>query len=111
MNVRELSLVGGVVAGLLAVAGFAIGYATPLGAIIVVLLLVLFAIDVFFGSAGSGLSSVVAIGLGKLASLAWSPVDAKTGSPLRIWAWRAPGLATLGGFLLAWAQSYAAGGA
>jgi hypothetical protein len=109
MNEKELSLVECAAAGLLAVAGFAVGYATPLGGIIVVLLLVLFAIDAFFDSAGSGLSSVVASGLGRLASLAWSAVDAKTSSPSRVWAWRAPGLATLGGFLLAWAQSYAGG--
>jgi ABC-type microcin C transport system permease subunit YejB len=111
MSLQELSLVEGTAAVLLSVAGFAIGYATPLGGIIVVLLLVLFAIDVFFDSAGAGLSGLVASGLGKLASLAWSPVDAKTSSSLRLWAWRAPGLATLVGFLVAWAQSYAAGGA
>jgi hypothetical protein len=111
MGLRELSLVEGAAAGLLAVAGFAVGYATPLGGIIVFVLLVALAIDAFFDSAGSGLSSVVVSGLGKLASLAWSPVDAKTSSPLRLWAWRAPGLATIGGFIVAWAQSYAAGGA
>ncbi|NJM84060.1 MAG: hypothetical protein HC844_17865, partial [Tabrizicola sp.] len=45
-----------------------------------------------------------------LARLAWSPVDRATSSPLRLWAWRGPGLTTLAGFLLAWAQNLAAGG-
>lgn len=109
MSLRELSFGEGVSTGLLTAAGFAIGYATPLGGFIVLLMVVLIAIDAFFESTGSGLSTLFASGLSKVARLARSAVDAATSSPLRIWAWRAPGLATVAGFLLAWAQSYAGG--
>ena len=111
MAVQTLTAVEGLAAGVLTTGGFALGYMTPLGGFIVMLLLVLIVLDTFFDSAGSGLSSAFASGLGWVASLAWSPVDKVTSSPLRLWAWRGPGLATLGGFLLAWVQNLAAGGA
>jgi hypothetical protein len=111
MAVQTLTTVEGLAAGALTTAGFALGYLTPLGGFIVMLLVVLIVLDTFFESAGSGLSSAFASGLGWVASLAWSPVDKATSSPLRLWAWRSPGIATLGGFLLAWAQNLAVGSA
>ncbi|AZL59683.1 hypothetical protein EI545_13080 [Tabrizicola piscis] len=111
MAVQTLTTAEGLAAGALTAGGFALGYLTPLGGFIVFLLLVLFVLDIFFDSAGSGLSSAFATGLGRVASLAWSPVDKVTSSPLRLWAWRLPGLATLGGFLLAWVQNLATGSA
>ena len=111
MTQQTLSIFEGIATGLLTSAAFALGYLTPLGGVVVALLVVLLVMDVFFDSAGNGFSSALAAGLGKVAKAAWSPVDKATSHPLRLWAWRAPGLATLAGFLLAWGQSYAAGGA
>lgn len=110
MMIRELTPVEGVAAAALAVAGFVIGYATPVGGFLVMLLVVAFAIDVFFDATTGGFSSVVAAGLSKLAQMAWSPVDKATSTALRLWAWRSPGLSSIGGFLVAWVQSYSSGG-
>jgi hypothetical protein len=111
MMLRRASAVDGIGAGLAGAAGFALGYLTPIGGIIVVLLVGLLIIDALSNSAGQGLSSVVARGLGKLAKAAWSPIDKASSSPMRLWLWRGPGIATLAGFLLAWAQNLSAGAA
>jgi hypothetical protein len=111
MGLQTLTTAEGLAAGALTTAGFAVGYLTPVGGFIVMLLVVLFVLDVAFSASGTGLSSVFASSLGRLARLAWSPVDKATSTPLRLWAWRSPGLATLGSFVLAWAQNLAEKGA
>jgi hypothetical protein len=111
MTPRKASAVDGVGAGLASAAGFALGYLTPIGGIIVVLLVGLFIIDMLSNSAGEGFSSLVARGLGRFARAAWSPVDKASSSPMRLWLWRGPGIATLAGFLLAWVQNLIEGAA
>lgn len=111
MSLQDISATDMVGAGALSAAGFALGYLTPIGGIIVIALVVLFLIDAFFDNAGTGLGSLFAAGLGKIAALAWSPVDKPTSMARRVWLWRAPAIMTLVGFLLASVQNGMAGAA
>jgi hypothetical protein len=103
-----IDIAGAVVVG---AAGFALGYLTPVIGGILVLSLILLALDAALGAAGEGPGTQIVHGLGKLAALSWSPIDASASSAGRVWLWRAPAIAALAGFLLAWAQSLVKGNA
>jgi hypothetical protein len=111
MTLRAVSpadIIAAIAAG---AAGFALGYFTPFIGAVIVLVLLLLLFDAVLGTAGDGPGSQIVLGLAKLATLACSPLDSSTNAPGRVWLWRAPAIATLAGFLLAWGQTLITGDA
>lgn len=108
MGLRSVSTAEMLGAAALTTAGFALGYLTPFGSVIILLLVAPFLIGGLLGG-GEGPGPLVADVLGRAGAWAWTPVDKATSSPGRLWVWRAPGIATLAGFLLAWGQNLNAG--
>jgi hypothetical protein len=94
--------------GVLAIACFALGWATPFGTVFVALLVAALLFDVFLGGEGSATEGI-ARGIGVFWRWAFAPIDLNGSSPSRVWMWRLPASAVIFGFLLQWGENLAVG--
>jgi hypothetical protein len=83
--------------------GFLLGWATPLGTILVALFVAALLFDMIMG--GGDMTQAAGSTIAGLWRRALTPIDLTGASPARRWLWRAPALATLIGFLLRWSAN------